>query len=244
MAASEINEQSDEAKPDLTKKPEPNIDWHRVKAEVEDQQRMRERLKLDEDSKNDTNGSVDMQQYLKMMSKPAYHHTSYHISPKGNLNLLTAGEHLKSIMPVEKGMVWAQVPCAADSGACAHVAPPGIFGESSKDKVHKAKYYGADGSPIDEFGSLSVNAVLGGRTAMATAFDIVNITRPLLSVNQMVANGDNWVFGKDSSYIQVSGSKQRIYLRPEGKLYMLDLWVKIPVELSRSSPFVRQVSPA
>ena len=79
---------------------------------------------------------------------------------------------------------------------------------------------------------------------MATSFDIVNITRPLLSVNQMVANGYNVVFGRDSSYIQVAGSKQRIYLRPEGELYMLDLWVKIPIEVARSSPFVRQVSPA
>ena len=80
--------------------------------------------------------------------------------------------------------------------------------------------------------------------AMATAFDIVNITRPLLSVNQMVANGHNVVFGKDSSYIQVAGSKHNIFLRPEGKLYMLDLWVKIPADVARSSPFVRQVSPA
>ena len=79
---------------------------------------------------------------------------------------------------------------------------------------------------------------------MTTSFDIANITRPLLSVNQMVANGHNVVFGRESSYIQVAGSRQNIYLRPEGKLYMLDLWVKIPAEVARSSPFVRQVSPA
>ena len=131
---------------------------------------------------------------------------------------------LKAVMPVESGMVWAQVPCAVDSGACAHVSPPDIFGISGKETVTKTKYYGADGSPIDEFGKLSVNAVLDGGTAMMTSFDIVNITRPLVSVNQMVANGHNVVFGRDSSYIQVAGSKQKIYLRPEGKLYMLDLW--------------------
>ena len=80
--------------------------------------------------------------------------------------------------------------------------------------------------------------------AMTTSFDIVNITRPLLSVNQMVANGHNVVFGRESSYIQVAGSTQKIYLRQEGKLYMLDLWVKIPAEVARSSAFVGQVSPA
>ena len=140
--------------------------------------------------------------------------------------------------------IWARIPCAVDSGACAHVSPPDIFGASSKDSVTKAKYFGADGSPIEEYGKLLMNAILEGGMAMTTAFDIVNITRPLLSVSQMVANGHNVVFGKDSSYIQVAGSKQKIFLRPEGKLYMLDLWVKIPADVARSSPFVRQVSPA
>ena len=208
---------------------------------MEAREELRDRIKLDDDKNH---GAVDVKKYLAALTKPAFHHTSYHIAPKGNLNLLTPGDSLKSVMPVENGMVWAQVPCAVDSGACAHVSPPDIFGVSSKDNVIKAKYFGADGSPIDEYGKLSVNAVLEGGMAMATAFDIVNITRPLLSVNQMVANGHNVVFGKESSYIQVAGSKHKIFLRPEGKLYMLDLWVKIPADVARSSPFVRQVSPA
>ena len=91
---------------------------------------------------------------------------------------------------------------------------------------------------------MSVNAVLEGGIDMATTFGIVKITRPLLSVNQMVANGHNVVFGRDSIYIQVVGSKKRIYLRPKEKLYMLDLWVKVPIEVATNSPFIRQVSPA
>ena len=87
----------------------------------------------------------------------------------------------------------------------------------------KGKYFAADGSPIDEFGQLSVNAILEGGTKLATSFDIVNITRPLLSINQMVANGHNVVFGKDRSYVQVGGSNRRIPLRPEGKLYIARL---------------------
>ena len=45
--------------------------------------------------------------------------------------------------------------------------------------------------------------------ALATAFDIVNITRPLLSVNQMVAKGYNVVFGEEPSYIQEADSKTK-----------------------------------
>ena len=80
-------------------------------------------------------------------------------------------------MNVEKGYVWAQVPCAVDSGACAHVSPPGIFGVTERKEANiKGKYFAADGSPIDEFGQLSVNAILEGRTKLATSFGIVNIT--------------------------------------------------------------------
>ena len=148
-------------------------------------------------------------------------------------------------MNVKKGYVWAQVPCAVDSGACAHVSPPGIFGVTERKEANiKGKYFAADGSPIDEFGKLSVNAILEGGTKLATSFDIVNITRPLLSVNQMVANGHNVVFGRDRSYIQVAGSNRRIPLRPEGKLYMLDLWVRIPADVAQASPFIRQATPA
>ena len=180
------------------------------------------------------------------MAKPAFHHTSYHIAPSNGVHLLVANNEVnQSVMNVEKGYVWAQVPCAVDSGACAHVSPPGIFGVTEQKEANiKGKYFAADGSPIDELGQLSVNAILEGGTQLATSFDIVNITRPLLSVNQMVANGHNVVFGKDRSYVQVGGNNRRIPLRPEGKLYMLDLWVRIPADVAKASPFIRQVSPA
>lgn len=179
----------------------------------------------------------------------AYSDTSAHIGPRDldsmSINLLTSNEPVDSIMPIEKGFVWALVPCAVDSGACAHVSPPNIFGRSkSSDVVTKGKHFAADGSPIDCMQSLSVNAVLEGGTEMTTQFDIAKITRPLLSANQIVANGHNLVFGKNESYIQVAGTKHWIYLRPEGKLYMLDMWVKLPTDVARESPFVRQVTQA
>ena len=211
------------------------IDWSSVVKQIKDA----------EDLKSTNHGTTNIREYLHALNKPAYHHTSYHIAPPNGINLLVSANEPGQVMHVEKGYVWAQVPCAVDSGACAHVSPPDIFGKlEQKEAITKGKYFAADGSPIDEFGRLSVNAILEGGTELATTFDIVKITRPLLSVNQMVANGHNVVFGRDSSYIQVGGSKKRIYLRPEGKLYMLDLWVKLPIEVARTSPFVRQVSQA
>ena len=143
-------------------------------------------------------------------------------------------------MHVEKGYVWAQAPFAVDNGACAQVSPPDIFGRlEQKEAITMGKYFADDGSPIDKFGGLSVNAVLEGGIEIATTFDIVKITRLLRSVNQKGGNGHNVVLGRDSSYIQVGGSKKKVYLRPEGKLYMLDVWVKLPIEMARTSTFVR-----
>ena len=112
------------------------------------------------------------------MAKPANHLTSYHIAPCKGVNLLVANNAInQSVMNVEKGHVWAQVPCAVDSGACAHVSPPGRFAVTEQKEANiKAKYFAADESPIDDIGKLSVNAILEGGMKLAPSFDIVNIT--------------------------------------------------------------------
>ena len=157
-----------------------------------------------------------------------------------SLNILTfAGQGNSSVLNVEDKMVWVQIPCAVDSGACAHVAPPNVFGLLSiTEAQHKGKYFGADGSPI------TVNAVLGEGSEMKTTFDIAKITRPLLSVNQISQNGHQVIFGKSESYIKLQGSNKRVPLRAEGRLYMLDMWCKIPASIAEKSPSVRQVSQA
>ena len=183
-------------------------------------------------------------------SKPAEFNTSERIAPhehdRMTLNLLMDGNPSDNgINNVEGKFVWCQVPCAVDSGACAHVSPPDVFGRTPASAVlQKAKYYAADGSPIDELGKPSVNAVLDEGTDMKTCFDIVKVSRPLLSVSQIVENGHQVIFGKHESFLQLSGSRRRIKLRPEGKRYMLDKWVKLPLEVAQTSPFVRQVSQA
>ena len=181
---------------------------------------------------------------------PAFSDVSEHIAvgaqSKMSLNILTfADQGNSSVLNVEDKMVWVQIPCAVDSGACAHVAPPNVFGLLCiTEAQHKGKYFGADGSPIDEYGQLTVNAVLGEGSEMKTTFDIAKITRPLLSVNQISQNGHQVIFGKNESYIKLLGSNKKIPLRAEGRLYMLDMWCKVPASLADKSPFVRQVSQA
>ena len=79
-----------------------DIDWKAVKAEVEAREELRDRIKLDGDGGQ---CSISLKKYLAALVKPAFTHTSHHIAPKGNLNLLTPGDAFKSVMPVETGMV-------------------------------------------------------------------------------------------------------------------------------------------
>ena len=104
------------------------------------------------------------------------------------------------------------------------------------------KYYAADGFEIESLGECSINAVLEDGTELSTSFDVAKITKPLMSVHQMVRTGHQVVFGEKHSDLQLKEGN-RVLLRYERRLYMLDMWVKAPIEIAKSSPFGRQVDP-
>ena len=158
-----------------------------------------------------------------------------------SINLITENPD-SAILNLNQKMVWVQVPCAVDSGACANVAPVGIFSlEKSLIKL-QPKFFGADGSPIENLGTMVAMGTSEEGVEMKIDFDLAKVTRPLLSVHKMTSNGHKVIFNEEGGYIQVKGSSTRINLRPEGRLFMLDLWVKVPQEVADSSPFVRQVA--
>ena len=163
-----------------------------------------------------------------------------------SLNIITTeADQNVGIMNVESGLVWMQVPCAVDSGACAHVAPPNLFAIlGPRANIEKPKFFGADGSPIENFGECPVKAVLDDNTQMNTIFNIAKITRPLLSVTQMTSNGHQVIFDRDESYVKIANSNKKIKLRKDGQLWMLDMWVQVPEDIARASPFARQVTQA
>lgn len=158
------------------------------------------------------------------------------------INLLTAiPSSTTEVNAINQKLVWAQIPCAVDTGACAHVTPANIFAILNGIAGLQPKYYAADGSPIQNLGECAINAVLEDGNEFNTKFDVGKIARPLLSVHQIMQNGHQLIFGKSQSYLQLQGGK-RIPLRQEGKLYMLDMWAQIPEELAKTSPFVKQVA--
>ena len=89
-----------------------------------------------------------------------------------------------------------------------------------------------------------MKAVLDDSTQMNTIFNIAKITRPLLSVTQMTSNGHQVIFDRDESYVKIANSNKKIKLRKDGQLWMLDMWVQVPENSARASPFARQVTQA
>lgn len=97
-----------------------------------------------------------------------------------SLNIITTeADQNIGIMNTESKLVRTQVPCAVDSGACAHVAPPKLFAIlGPKARIEKPKFFCADGSAIENFGECRVKAVLEDNTQMNTILNIAIITRP------------------------------------------------------------------
>ena len=138
-----------------------------------------------------------------------------------------------------------QVPCAVHSGACSRVAPPNPLALlGPKTNIEKARFYGADGSPMNNFGKCPVNAMLADKAKMNTLCKIATITRALLSVAPMANNGHQVEFGKEKSSIMIAGGNKKMKLRRDGQLCMLDTWVQVPEEIARVLPLARQVTQA
>ena len=161
------------------------------------------------------------------------------------VNIITEISAGAEVLSVADEMVWVQIPCAVDSGACANVAPGNVFCITDAClPTLEPKYFGADGTPIVNLGSLVAEGVSEEGLEMKIDFDLGKVTRPLLSVFKMTAAGHRVQFDEKGGSIQIKGSNRRIQLRQEGRLYMLDLWCKVSSKLAASSPFIRQVAKA
>ena len=161
---------------------------------------------------------------------------------ESQINLLTMMNEENAVLNVNQGLIWVQVPCAVDSGACANVTPGGLFSLETSSTKLDPKIFGADGSPIANLGTLVAQGTSAEGVNMKIDFDVANVTRPLLSVFKMTSNGHKVNFDENGGSILIKGSNKRVKLRQEGRLFMLDLWVQVPAELANKSPFIRQVA--
>ena len=158
---------------------------------------------------------------------------------------ITNGSGKSDIVQVDIQLVWVQVPRAVDSGSCANVAPENVFKLADGTIANlEPKLFGADGSPIANLGTLIAEGMSEEGMGLKIDFDIAKVTRPLLSVHKMASNSHRVIFHETGGYVQVKGTDTKVNRKQEGRLFMLDLWVKVPQEVANSSTSVRQVAKA
>ena len=128
---------------------------------------------------------------------------------------------------------------AVDSGACAHVTPKSVFSMEAVLNTGPT-FYAANGSPIQNYGTQDVNAVLDNDAKINIKFSVADIARPLLSVYEINSKGFLCVFGQDYAYLESTQDGSRIPLRCEGRLYFLDMWLQVPKSMTENDHFGRQ----
>ena len=57
-----------------------------------------------------------------------------------------------------------------------------------------------------------------------------DVNKALLSARRIVENGHKVVFDKSGSYIADKSSGEKMWLREEGGMYMLKMWVRAPAK--------------
>ena len=140
-------------------------------------------------------------------------------------------------------------PLVVDSGAAETVLPATWSTEHElreNDDSRSGQYYiTADGTHIDAMGekTLTLSTLDWGSTRDMT-FQVTGVNKALGSVSKMVKNGNKIVFDAAGSYVENIVTKERLWLREDNGVYVLDVLVAPPGwtndEESSQSGFTRQ----
>lgn len=136
----------------------------------------------------------------------------------------------EGLQKVGEAPQWEEIELAVDSGASETVIPEDtvraaelVPSEASRRGV---EYEVANGARIPNLGQKAFQAVTHeeGIVRSITA-QVCDVNKPLLSVHKLVQSGNTVVFSRDGAYVEDDTTKDRMYLREKGGMYMLRLWI-------------------
>ena len=127
---------------------------------------------------------------------------------------------------------WEELHLAVDSGATETVVNaeeaktvPTEPGQASKAGV---KYIMANGDVIENEGEKVMHVSFSEGVERLITAQVTDVTKPLLSVSQMVRAGNTVVFSPEGSYIWERESGEYMEMEEVKGMYMLKVWVKKP----------------
>ena len=88
------------------------------------------------------------------------------------------------------------------------------------------KYEVANVVRIPNLGEKKFEAVTEEGGIREITAQVCDVNKPLLSVSKMVAAGNRVVFGPDGSYVEDVKTGEVVWLKEQGGMYMLKMWVK------------------
>jgi len=129
---------------------------------------------------------------------------------------------------------WQEIDFAVDSGASETVINEGMgsnikMTESAGSK-RGVNYEVANGEYIPNEGEKKLLAVSEEFAVRDITAQVCDVNKALLSVRRIAAAGHTVVFDSAGSYIIDKQSGEKMWLREEGGMYMLKMWVKAPFQ--------------
>ena len=129
---------------------------------------------------------------------------------------------------------WQEIEFAVDSGATESVinedmlpAIPLTESEASKRGV---KYEVANGVRIPNLGQKQFDGITDDESLRNIKVQVCDVNKALLSVKKVLNAGNRVVFDGEGSYIEDKSTGEKMWLREEGGMYMLRMWVKNPFQ--------------
>ena len=113
-----------------------------------------------------------------------------------------------------------------DSGASAKVVGDEMVqAVRATDPNPNASYRLADGSTIPNKGYKSFVGITDDGFKRALKASVTDVDRPLLSVAQIVQNGNRVDFSSQGSYVGHPKTRERLALEQKGGLFTLKMWI-------------------
>ena len=149
----------------------------------------------------------------------------------GSLRTLATVEPELAMSVASSSREWQAVDFAVDSGASETVIGEHVVSNvptlPSAASSRGVKYEVANGDTIPNLGekTLSCTTDAEGFTRHLKA-QICEVSKPLMSVHRLVEAGHTVVFSPSGSYIEDGRTYERMWLKAEGGMFTVKLWVQ------------------
>ena len=165
----------------------------------------------------------------------------------GNEVNLCPLERGKMFGSTEEGEEWKLMPrpLVIDSGAAETVLPTDWFTGHELRETEESRggqfYVCAGGKEIPNYGERTLTlSTLDWSSVRNMTFQVTDVTKALGSVSKIVANGNKVVFDESGSSIENKRSRERLWMREDNGVYVLDVYVAPPDCHEKKRDFYRQ----